>query len=253
MGIFHTGDAIIVRRASDNSTQSIGFLANGELDTASLESFCAGTDGFVTTWYDQSGNGNDAAQTTSSAQPKIVSSGSTIIENTKPTIQWIDVFDALVVTTSVSISNDLTAIAVNGANTNGSQSSNGAILQYNVDSSNHISVGYRDGGYFTRISKGGLVNSINGYDFSSTSLNLVFDYIDYTNVSNQIYVDNVSGGDQNGGRSNFSAVSSITIGNRASTDQSPQAAISEMIFYESDQTSNRSGIENNINDFYNIY
>ena len=38
--------------------------------------------GFVETWYDQSGNGNDATQTTASKQPKIVSSG-TIIKNVK--------------------------------------------------------------------------------------------------------------------------------------------------------------------------
>src|SRR5210317_1337729 len=66
----YTGDAIEVRRASDNTTQDIGFV-DGELDTTSLASFCSGTDGFVTTWYDQSGNGNDATQTTASNQPKI--------------------------------------------------------------------------------------------------------------------------------------------------------------------------------------
>ena len=78
----YSGDAIVVRRASDNTTQAIGFV-NNELDTTSLESFCSGTDGFVTTWYDQSGNGYDAAQTTAGSQPKIVSSGSTILENGK--------------------------------------------------------------------------------------------------------------------------------------------------------------------------
>ena len=76
--ILYSGDAIIVRRASDNATQSIGFLINGELDTSSLESFCAGTDGFVTTWYDQSGNGFNATQGTASSQPKIVSAGTSL-------------------------------------------------------------------------------------------------------------------------------------------------------------------------------
>lgn len=83
----YSGDAIVVRRASDNTTQNIGFV-NNELDTASLESFCSGTDGFVTTWYDQSGNGNDAAQATASSQPKIVSAGSTILENGKAALDF---------------------------------------------------------------------------------------------------------------------------------------------------------------------
>jgi len=70
----YSGDAIVVRRASDNTTQSIGFVDN-ELDTTTLESFCSGTDGFVTTWYDQSGNGNDMTRTEASFQPQIFFGG----------------------------------------------------------------------------------------------------------------------------------------------------------------------------------
>jgi len=79
----YTGDAIVVRRASDNTTQSIGFV-NNELDTASLESFCAGTDGFITTWYDQSGSGNHMTRVTAAFQPQIVSAGTSFgyIQNT---------------------------------------------------------------------------------------------------------------------------------------------------------------------------
>jgi len=100
----YSGDAIVVRRASDNTTQAIGFV-NNELDTTSLESFCSGTDGFVTTWYDQSGNGYDAAQTTSSAQPKIVSSGSTILDNGKPSVQFDGSDDHIDTGTQIGLAN----------------------------------------------------------------------------------------------------------------------------------------------------
>lgn len=70
----YSGDAIRVRRSSDNAEQNIGFVSN-ELDTASLETFCSGTDGFVRTWYDQSGNSNEAKQETLTQQPQIVSNG----------------------------------------------------------------------------------------------------------------------------------------------------------------------------------
>ena len=83
----YTGNAIKVRRASDNAEQDIAF-SNNELDTATLETFASGTDAFVTTWYDQSGNGVNATQTTASSQPKIVSSGSTILENGKAAVQF---------------------------------------------------------------------------------------------------------------------------------------------------------------------
>ena len=83
----YTGDAIRVRRSSDNTEQDIGFV-NNELDTSTLTTFCSGTDGFVKTWYDQSGNGYDATQTTAASQPQIVSSGSVILNNSKPSIQF---------------------------------------------------------------------------------------------------------------------------------------------------------------------
>ena len=79
--------AIRVQRSSDNAEQDIGFVGN-ELDTASLLSFCGAGNGFVTTWYDQSGNGYNATQTTQANQPQIVSSGVVITENGKPAIQF---------------------------------------------------------------------------------------------------------------------------------------------------------------------
>ncbi len=46
----------------------------------------SGNNGFVTTWYDQSGNSRDAVQTSAASQPKIVSSGTVVTENSKPAI-----------------------------------------------------------------------------------------------------------------------------------------------------------------------
>lgn len=71
----YTGSAIQVRRSSDNTTQDIGFTGANVLDTSALTTFCSGTNGFVTTWYDQSGNGINATQSTALNQPQIVSSG----------------------------------------------------------------------------------------------------------------------------------------------------------------------------------
>jgi hypothetical protein len=81
----YTGSAIRVRRSSDNTEQDIGFV-NNILDTSALTTFCSGTNGFVTTWYDQSGNGRNATQATAANQPQIVSSGSVLTVNTKPSI-----------------------------------------------------------------------------------------------------------------------------------------------------------------------
>jgi hypothetical protein len=81
----YTGSAMMVQSAS--VSQSIGFDADGNLDTASLEAFAGSGDAFVKIWFDQSGNGRDATQTTLANQPQIVSSGSVITLNGKPSIE----------------------------------------------------------------------------------------------------------------------------------------------------------------------
>lgn len=67
-------NCIRARRASDNTEQDIGFSGDN-MDTTALASFCSGTTGYVVTWYDQSGNGYDITQATTSLQPRIYASG----------------------------------------------------------------------------------------------------------------------------------------------------------------------------------
>lgn len=70
--------AIRVRRSSDNAEQDIGFDVNGELDRTALLDFVGRSvsdQGFVTRWYDQSGNGRDMSQTEATRQGVIVSGG----------------------------------------------------------------------------------------------------------------------------------------------------------------------------------
>lgn len=73
----YAGSALRVRRSSDSTEQDIGFSGT-DLDSASLISFCGAGDGFVKTWYDQSGNARDITQGTAANQPQIVSSGALI-------------------------------------------------------------------------------------------------------------------------------------------------------------------------------
>ncbi len=81
----YTGSAIRVRRSSDNTEQDIGFVS-GNLDTVALLVFCGVGNGFVTTWYDQSGNARNATQTTAANQPRIVNSGVVDLDNSKPSL-----------------------------------------------------------------------------------------------------------------------------------------------------------------------
>lgn len=67
----YAGSAVRVRRSSDNTESDIGFTANGNFDASAFSTFIGGGSGYIVTWYDQSGNGVNATQSTTSAQPQI--------------------------------------------------------------------------------------------------------------------------------------------------------------------------------------
>lgn len=96
----YSGPAIRVRRSSDNGEADISFDENGDLDVTALQDHCGSGDGFVRTWYDQSGNGNDLTQTVNSSQPFIVLSGVVNRENGKPAVGFDGVNDILAFTLS---------------------------------------------------------------------------------------------------------------------------------------------------------
>lgn len=75
LDVNYTGPCLEVRRDSDDTTKDIGFLVDGSLNVSQLLDFCGTGDGFVRTWYDQSGNGYDAVQTDADLQPRIVNDG----------------------------------------------------------------------------------------------------------------------------------------------------------------------------------
>jgi len=240
----YTGDAIEVRRASDNTTQDIGFV-NNELDVTSLESFCSGTDGFVTTWYDQSGNGNDAEQTTASAQPQIVSSGSVITENGKPALDFDGSNDYLrsINTFAVGTSNR-TYFHVLKANTSteilyayGNFSATGAYWSHAA----HSVVGVNGGNKFWANAPQ-TSQSLSVLESLGTN---VTDVDFYLNSNLQTSTSSVSAVIN-------TATTDIFIGNNTLTSYL-NGVIQELVFYNSDESSNRTGIETNINSHYNIY
>jgi len=96
--------AVRVREDSGNTETDIGF-SGGTLDETALLNHVGSNNAFVTKWYDQSGNGNDASNSTASGQPQIVSSGSIIKENGKPALDFDGNDDKLISGNVVSDSN----------------------------------------------------------------------------------------------------------------------------------------------------
>lgn len=68
---FYTGPALSVVNMTTRANLDVGFLPSGSLDELGLASFCAQSDCRVSKWFDQSGHGRDAVQTSPAAQPSI--------------------------------------------------------------------------------------------------------------------------------------------------------------------------------------
>lgn len=243
----YSGDAIVVRRASDNTTQSIGFV-NNELDTATLESFCSGTDGFVTTWYDQSGNGFDAAQASAASQPKIVSAGSTILENGKAAIQWDGVNDEL------NFSGDISATEVSSI----------IVAKAITQVVNTRFFGWRNSSFsfLSTLIQGANSTTLRGMSQTSDSTQgLLYSGVDYTNNSlismYNALIWRINGNEFSGavstGSTGVRSTNGLALGSRGDGGNDGNVQFQEAIFYPNDQSTNRTGIETNINSYYSIY
>ncbi len=84
----YAGPAIEIRRESDNQTIQVGFDNLGNLNTGLISNFCGASKGYVTRWYDQSGNGRDAVNTTPASQPLIYNGLSIETVLGKPALQF---------------------------------------------------------------------------------------------------------------------------------------------------------------------
>ena len=81
----YSGNCLTIRRSSDNTEQSFGFVAN-QLDQSSILAFCGAGNGFIAKVYNQTAVGSslDYVQTTWLQQPQLVVSGAINTLNGKP-------------------------------------------------------------------------------------------------------------------------------------------------------------------------
>lgn len=234
----YTGSAIRVRRSSDNAESDIGF-SSGNLDTSALTSFCGSGNGFVTTWYDQSGNSLNAVQTTAANQPQIVSSGSVINVNGKPSLRFDGTNDEF------SLSSTITT----------SIYSNFVVLKKTGTGTIVIPSGLANGQLTGAWSDGNLYEN-NGSTYVS---------VPYTNDTNQNLFSVIKNGNtlsdfsatQNASTlgsytgSPFTSIATDRLGARSGTYS--DGNLQEIVLYSSNQSSNRTGIRTNINTYYAIY
>jgi len=239
---YYDGPAVRVRRSIDDQETDINFTGTS-LDITALESFCSGGDGYVKTWYDQSGNGNHASQTVAANQPTIVTGSVTVVENGKPALSFNgvnNVFDVDI----TNISQPISSIAVSRIDY-----LNGDASHYIYDNENRMILGHFGGATdnFAIYSQTILDSSVT-INSNQNSLFAVH------NSTNSIISVNaiISSGDSgtNGITQNFK------IGDRwniTATRARLKGSLSELVLWNSNQSSNRPGIESDINSHYKIY
>lgn len=249
----YSGSAVRVRNKFTQTQTNIGFDSNGYIDLTALAA-AANESGDtkqlgVVTWYDQSGNGNDATQTSASAQPNIFLGSGAILVNGKVAINFDGTNDFLSGAAKTTIDNTaIFAVIKSDSNTQ-----DAVFIQNTLDANNLVALGLGGAGTDNKLGSrlkvgGSNVDSVGDNTFTATDQTLVSYIAD--NSTSQIFIDGTEETDSPTSRSIGTAT---TIGAKGDGNNPFNGAIQEVIFYDSNESSNRTAIETNINEYYSIY
>ena len=141
----YNGACITVSRTGPNPASSdIGFNDECFLDIDALTSFVGNNDGYVTRWFDQSGNGYDANQTDPNCQAQIISGGRLITQNGKVSLYFDGVDDCYTIkdANGVPVQSIACEVSIDGTENNYNGSDSQSILARNGDP--NINLFYRN-------------------------------------------------------------------------------------------------------------
>jgi len=211
------------------------------LDTNTLASFCSGTDGFVTAWYDQSGNQRNLQQATLLSQPQIVYSGTILLYNGTPAIN--SATNRNLVATSFTINNLGTPLAMFVVTVLPTGSTRGMFEFAGGDNSGVPN-------FFIHATNSSIVLYNSSYFLNAPRLPSVYNLISITRESNNwsLFLNTSLAGTGVGGLAGATPLR-VFSGYPAYYN----SIIQELIFYPYSQSANRPEIESNINSYYNIY
>jgi hypothetical protein len=247
----YTGNCIQVRRSSDNALLNIGF-SNDVLDTSTLLTFVGSANGFVSIWYDQSGNSRDLTQTTIANQPQIVTAGVVNLQGTKPTLTFngttqfltrtdagLPVGNATYITLTRTFANPSTYYVFLSYGQLVAAQNVSLLYGPTLNANSPTTIGVTNyGESFGQISR-----SPNLYNLQVVLKPLIYAPW-YQYINNSLSINETR-------TANTTLGGTFTIGNGLGYYFSGN--MQETIIYSVQQTTNRTEIENNINTFYTIY
>jgi hypothetical protein len=240
------GYLVKVRRSSGGE-QDIGYNSSNELDTVALLAFVGAGDGFVTTWYDQSGNGSDAAQATAANQFQIVDSGVVNLSNGKPSLLVSPSAPQRMDTAAITESAERSQFCVIEKVGTGVPPYDSIYLQNAVP---YMQV-YVPNASTTFNYYNGANEELSGATFTLNTQQLINS--NQGSASGNVYLNGVSQTSTTppiaGATGNLTAP--IVLGGFGSNGM--EGNMSEYINWEGDKSSDRLGIEANIKSFYNTF
>lgn len=233
----YNGYAIRVRRSSDNTSLDIGFKSDGSLDTTSLLSFVGVNNGFISIWYDQANN-YDLIQNTSANQLRIVNSGNVDVLNGKPSVYNSGGANRFMKVSFGSNLSQPNSYFFLGSHTNVA----GYILDNNATSRSAI---YQNTNQLRLFANTDLSLT---YTPAIGSQNLIFAMTNST--TSRIGVNGATGVTGNAGTGTMDG---LTLGASYLNVSSMNMNSQELIVFNSNELTNRTGIESNINSYYTTY
>ena len=236
--------AVRVRRDTDSAEQD---FTVSEINSGALVAYVgSGNDGFVETWYDQSGNGNDVTQTTAANQPKIVNAGSLVTVNSKASFKFDGTDDFLEreTYTQGTLSQPNTFFSV--AELDVYADENRKLYDGHLNTArNMFQLSTTGSGQFAHFA-GTVVATGENADADRhlfTSL--------LNGASSSLRID---GTEKTTGNPSTQGMTGIVIGaNHDTANNFWDGDIQELIIYNSNETSNFTALETNINSHYSIF
>jgi hypothetical protein len=241
-------NCIRVRRSSDNTELDIGFVANtpnSPIDTTALLSFVGAGNGFITTWYDQSTNNNNAIQTTAANQPRIVNSGVVDVLNSNTSMVMNGTSQHFILTTTITPSSSIfSSFGVAKRNSSGQ-----SFTLYGSNLSptplTHL---LTTGNLWFFQRQAGFLQS-NSTDTSNAQMIA-------TGISGAAFQQFKNGSIIASTNTNFAINNSINligVYRAAGANLHHNGPYQEIVIFSSDKATDRTSIETNINTYYNVF
>lgn len=256
----YSGALVRIRRSSDSAEKDFYPDGSNKLSMTSedgagtsLSTWISTDSGYITKWYNQGsdGSGDDVVQTTAANQPRIVNAGSIETKGGETAIYFAGTNDRLTTT----ITNVPEPFSVFGVGTNESSATIGTISSTRSGASQEgysMFVDRRTNKVHSNIDEGASAtqllypSQIN--DANQRLLTLILD----SSLNGEAWHDGSSVDTHTYG-SSIAGSNSFSIGAQAINSTYLTGYIQEVIFYHTDETSNRTQIELDINNHYSIY